>query len=49
MSEQKYSTIVEKGNDGIVILQDGLIKFANSKIQSLSGLKIEETIGKQFV
>jgi PAS domain S-box-containing protein len=48
-SEEKYSTIVEKGNDGIVILQNGVIRFANSRIQSLSGFTIEETIGKSFV
>ena len=48
-SEEKYATIVEKGNDGVVILQDGLIKFANSRIQGLSGLTIEETVGKSFV
>jgi PAS domain S-box-containing protein len=49
VSEEKYSTIVEKGNDGIVILQNGVIKFANSRVQSLSGFTIEETIGRSFV
>jgi PAS domain S-box-containing protein len=48
-SEEKYSTIVEKGNDGIVILQDEVIKFANSRIQSLTGFTSEETIGKSFI
>jgi len=28
-SEKKYSTLVERGNDGIVIIQDGLVKFFN--------------------
>jgi PAS domain S-box-containing protein len=48
-SEEKYSTIVEKGNDGIVILQEGEIKFANSRIQSLTGFTNKETTGKSFI
>ncbi|WP_445475587.1 PAS domain S-box protein [Methanococcoides methylutens] len=45
-SEKKYSTIVEKGNDGIVIVQDGLIKYANSKAAEITGRTKEEIIGK---
>jgi PAS domain S-box-containing protein len=48
-SEEKYSTIVEKGNDGIIILQDGIIRFANSKMTQLSGYTIDETIGRSFL
>jgi two-component system sensor histidine kinase/response regulator len=48
-SERKYSTIVEKGNDGIVIIQDGSIKFANSTITSMVGLAPEGIIGKPFI
>src|SRR5208283_1051182 len=48
-SEEKYSTIVEKGNDSIVILQNGVIRFANSRIHGLTGFTNEETIGKSFI
>jgi PAS domain S-box-containing protein len=48
-SEEKYSTIVEKGNDGIVIIQDGLVKFANSKMIDLTGYSLENTLGKPFL
>ncbi|WP_172632578.1 PAS domain S-box protein [Methanohalophilus mahii] len=29
-SENKYSSLVEKGNDAIVVIQDGKLKYANS-------------------
>ncbi|WP_440951975.1 PAS domain S-box protein [Methanococcoides sp. FTZ1] len=45
-SEKKYSKIVENGNDGIVIIQDGLIKYANSKAAEITGRTKEEIIGK---
>ncbi|MCQ1535619.1 PAS domain S-box protein [Methanosarcina sp. KYL-1] len=47
-SEQKYSSLVEKGNDGILILQDQLVKFANTKMFELMGYTEKETIGKKF-
>jgi PAS domain S-box-containing protein len=48
-SEEKYSTIVEKGNDGIVIIQDGLIKFVNTKISEITGITAKQAVGKPFV
>lgn len=48
-SESKYSTIVEKGNDGIVILQDGILKFANSKMRELTGFTHEEVKESPFL
>jgi len=48
-SEQKYSALVENSNDGIVVVQDGLIKFANRKAVEMGGFSMEETIGKPFV
>jgi hypothetical protein len=47
-SEKKYSTIVERGNDGIIFVQDGILKFANQKMSEMSGFTLEETIGKPF-
>jgi PAS domain S-box-containing protein len=48
-SEEKYSTIVEKGNDGICIVQDKLVKYVNLKMVQLTGFSIDETLGKQFI
>ncbi len=48
-SEAKYSTLVEQGNDGIAIIGDGLIEFANSRLLKVSGFSLEETLGKPFI
>jgi PAS domain S-box-containing protein len=48
-SEEKYSSLVEHGNDGIVILQNGVVKYANSKMVEMLGYSLEEAIGKPFI
>jgi PAS domain S-box-containing protein len=48
-SEEKYSTLVEKGNDGVVVVQDGLLVFANSRITDITGFSLKETLRKPFV
>ena len=48
-SELKYSTLVENGNDGVLIVQDGLLKFANSMIIKITGFSLRETIGRSFL
>jgi len=47
-SEEKYRNFVEKANDGIMIIQDGVIRFTNPKLAEIGGYTIEETIGKPF-
>ncbi len=47
-SEKKYSTLVERGNDGIIIIQDGLLEFINSKMADIAGYTLKEVIGKPF-
>jgi PAS domain S-box-containing protein len=48
-SESKYHSLVEKGNDGVVIIQDGVLKFANSRMVDITGSPIEEVIGRSFL
>jgi PAS domain S-box-containing protein len=48
-SENKYHNLVEKGNDGIIILQDGLIKYGNQKMANITGFSIEEELEKPFI
>jgi PAS domain S-box-containing protein len=48
-SEAKYSTVVEAALDGIVIVQDGLIKFANEALEKMSGYSHQELIDKPLV
>jgi len=48
-SEAKYSTLVERSNDLIVIIQDGLVKFANAKVSEIAGFSPNEVIGRPFL
>lgn len=48
-SEEKYSTIVEKGNDGIAIIQDGVVKFVNPKMLEIANLSLEDLLEKPFI
>ncbi len=47
-SEEKYRNLVERANDGIVIVQDGIIKYANPRMAAIFGFAIEEFVGTQF-
>lgn len=48
-SEEKYSSLVENSNDGIVIIQDQVLRFANSKFEELTGYPKEQIVGKPFL
>jgi len=48
-SEEKYSQLVEQGNDGIIVIQDGQLVFANSKIREMTGMTEEEYMDKPFL
>ncbi len=48
-AEEMYETLVEKANDGICIIQDGIIKYANPKAFEIGGYEKEEIIGKHFI
>jgi PAS domain S-box-containing protein len=45
-SEEKYRTLIERANDGITIIQDGIVIFANQRFGELWGGPLEEIIGK---
>ena len=46
--EEKYRTLVESSNDGITILQDELIKFANASLFQATGYTSEDILNKPF-
>lgn len=46
--KEQYFTLVEHGNDGIIIVQNGLVVYANSKMKELSGYPMDEILEKQF-
>ncbi len=47
-SENKYRNLVERANDGIVIIQDGLIRFANPSAVALSGQEPADFVDQPF-
>jgi len=44
-SEEKYRNLVERANDGITIVQDTLLKYANPRLAEITGYTVEEMIG----
>lgn len=47
-SEEKYRNLVERATDGIVIIQDGVVKFVNIVLAEMSGQPIDAIIGTPF-
>jgi PAS domain S-box-containing protein len=47
-SELKYRNLVERANDGIIILQEGIIRYANPSIIELSGQDEKDFVGQPF-
>jgi PAS domain S-box-containing protein len=44
-NEEKYSYLVENANDGVTIIQNRIIKYANKRMADMSGYTIEELTG----
>jgi PAS domain S-box-containing protein/putative nucleotidyltransferase with HDIG domain len=44
-SETKYRNVVERANDGIAIIQDGIIKYANPRLLQMGDWSLDEVIG----
>ncbi len=47
-SEEKYRTLIDRANDGIVVVQDSIIKMCNRYISEFWGGSIEEILGRPF-
>ncbi|MBK6347140.1 MAG: PAS domain S-box protein [Bacteroidales bacterium] len=48
-SEEKYRSLVERANDGIVILQDGKVRFINQMMARILGYSVDEILDTPFV
>ena len=48
-SEEKYRTLVEHSSDGIVIIQDRVLAFANERAAAMVGCTPNEMLGMPFV
>jgi PAS domain S-box-containing protein len=47
-SEQMYRTFIERSSDGVVVLQDRLVKFVNPRFVEMSGYPAETLLGAVF-
>jgi PAS domain S-box-containing protein len=47
-SEEKYKNLIERASDGIMIIQDGKIIYANLRIQKMLGMPLDKVIGEKF-
>ncbi|MFC1461962.1 PAS domain S-box protein [Verrucomicrobiota bacterium] len=43
-SEEKYRTFVERANDGIAIVQDGVLKFVNRRLAEMLGHPVSDLL-----
>ncbi|MDD5509690.1 MAG: PAS domain S-box protein, partial [Dehalococcoidales bacterium] len=48
-SEAKYSSLVENSNDGIIIIENGILRFINTKMSEMTGFVPEKAVGRKFV
>lgn len=48
-SEEKYRTLIENATDGIVIVQDGFLKFANQTMCDIMRYSLDELKEKPFL
>ncbi len=48
-SEDKYRSFVERANDGVAIIQDSFLKFANARLADMLGYELKEMTGAEFV
>jgi PAS domain S-box-containing protein len=47
--EEAYRMVVENANEGIIIAQDGIIKFINPKMLAISGFSLKEAVSRPFI
>jgi PAS domain S-box-containing protein len=47
-SEGKYRNVVERANDGIIIIQDGLIRYANPRTAEIVGYSTAQLVDTPF-
>jgi PAS domain S-box-containing protein len=48
-NEEKYRSVVERANDGIIVAQGRELVFANQAFASMSGYSVDEIIGMGFL
>jgi PAS domain S-box-containing protein len=45
----EYKSIINSANDGIIVVQNELVRFANKKLETLLGIKVKDAINQPFL
>ncbi len=48
-SEERYRTLIENAHEGILVLEDHLIVYCNSKLEYILGYSLDEIISRPFI
>ena len=48
-SEEKYRNLVERANDGVIIVQDKIVKFINTRLAKMFGYTVDRMINTPFL
>lgn len=48
-SERQYRELIESANEGICVLQDGVVRYANPRVRELTGHTESELLGRPFL
>ncbi|TRO48596.1 response regulator, partial [Candidatus Bathyarchaeota archaeon] len=48
-SEENYRNVIERANFGVIVTQDGLLRFANRRMTEMTGYPQEEVVGTPFI
>lgn len=47
-SEEKYRQLVQRTNDGIAVLHDGIVKYINPSMERILGITFQDIVGTPF-
>ena len=48
-SEEKYRFVVEQARDGVIIAQDGMLRYANPAMAAITGYSVEVLTSRPFI
>ncbi len=48
-SAMRYASLVERSNDGIIIIEDGRLIYVNPRMTEMAGYSSDEVLGKPFL
>ena len=48
-SESRYRSVIESSQDGVVVLDQGKVVFANERMTDMLGYRMEEALGRSFL